>query len=443
MRRCPMNDATWTNDVKPLLPDQLGKDVYEKHFINSTATVPDNGHLDIHGVAKDTAEHYEQGLNNKLDHIILTAYEERKILRFFVEPKPEPKPEPKVKPSLDYQPIFTRYSMVDLDNEPDEPYLVDKMFCSQDIVMIYGDSGAGKGFVVIDLILSCLTGNPFADKFDVLRRLSVAYCTDEGLRGIKKRFRAARKKYNVEPNNPFILDNFHYYKQVPQLYDTDLPDYADVFISEFKDIADRLDILVIDTQQNASLGGDENHSRDANLIVGAAMRIARELGCVVILIHHTRKDGKFGSRGSGSYKGKLDLQIEVSYVTDDRSLMSCAKSKDDMKFKPLECDRIIVPDTKSVMLEWSEPKENETQADKVIDTMMSFCGKKMTANKWLEVMPDKPNGDPWKINNLRNELKRLADNEVIERDFQNPDKNKSNHNPFVYWIDDNDDPFAE
>ncbi len=142
-------------------------------------------------------------------------------------------------------PVFRRQSLAELLARPPKQWLVDQIFGARDIGMIYGDSGAGKTFVVIDAIFACLTGRPWAGRFNVTKPLTVAYATDEGVSGLPGRFAAACQAWHVTPES---IENFHFFEAVPQLFDADSEFNTQAFVDDFKlFVADSVDLLFVDT----------------------------------------------------------------------------------------------------------------------------------------------------------------------------------------------------
>jgi len=196
-----------------------------------------------------------------------------------------------VENKLQRQLVFRPYTFNNLLEMRSKEWLLDQVFGPRDIGMIYGAPGCGKTFVVIDMILNLCTGNKWADKFNVLRCLNVAYCAGEGLGGLPSRFNAAAKHYNIT-----LLHNFTFYALPPQLFE----DSAEATIKQFceewkarqaKDETDTLDLLIIDTLHTATVGADENSAQQMGKALHACRWIANELGCAVILVHHTNKTG--------------------------------------------------------------------------------------------------------------------------------------------------------
>jgi hypothetical protein len=72
-----------------------------------------------------------------------------------------------------------------------------------------------------------------------------------------------------------------------------------------------LRLVVLDTLSRMIGSGDEDKARDINVVVQKAERIQRELGCHVLVVHHSGKDRDRGARGSNALLGAVDAAIEI------------------------------------------------------------------------------------------------------------------------------------
>jgi len=196
------------------------------------------------------------------------------------------------------------------------------LVCKGDIAMIYGPSGTGKTFVVFDLIMASITGQTFADTLAIPRPMTVAYCAGEGQAGLNERFAAANVKWDIDPA---AENRLSIYENVIQLKPPQLQQSMAAFIDEWKhDNGDEpLDLLIIDTLATATEGADENSARDMGLVIGQCKVATRELGCAVLLVHHSNKAGT-SERGSGVIKGASSGVIELT----EQFVIQCRKVKD-------------------------------------------------------------------------------------------------------------------
>lgn len=336
-------------------------------------------------------------------------------------------------PALKFQP----HSMSALLAMPPKEWIIDQVLGKGDIGMIYGAPGCGKTFVVIDLIFAACLGNQWAMRFDIERRLNVAYCAGEGISGLPSRFAAASEHHGVDD-----VENFTFYAQTPQLYvDEDSPPVVGTinqFVSEWgqrlaEKRAQPLDILIIDTLHSATSGADENSAGEMGKVLAAAKQAANDLGCAVVLVHHTNKNGT-AERGSSALRGAMDCMIEIKRISDTgtKAVMHCAKLKDGEAWKDQTLD--LVESVESVRVWWDEPSETSggnrkqnSDVDAIISLLRS--GQRYTATSIAEAIGMGGSKQIFKLIPLA--MKTEAG---VKAGLKNPNKDSSPHNPMVYWF---------
>lgn len=266
-------------------------------------------------------------------------------------------------------PKFEPLTFADLLQEPPKEWMIDGLLGRGDLGMIYGAPGSGKTFITIDLILAACLGKQFAcpdngnsERFHTARPLTVAYCAGEGLSGLRGRFEAAAYYHDTDGNIP----GFTYYKTPPQLYGKDDDFSMATFVAEWKarqaaGAAPALDILIIDTLHSATAGADENSAQHMGMVLAEAKRAQTELGCAVLLVHHSNKAGT-GERGSSALRSAMDVMIQIQ-PSDDKFSMSCEKLKDGAAWKSQTFDLIQVDDGDGVRVWWDEPRDETDKPD--------------------------------------------------------------------------------
>jgi hypothetical protein len=267
-------------------------------------------------------------------------------------------------------PKFRPMSMQALLSRPSKQWLIDNVVGAADKVMIYGASGCGKTHVVIDLIFASCMGVPFARRFTTARRLNVAYAAGEGLSGLAQRFASVMDFYSYH-DPMFDYPNFTFFETVPQLYAGDDAIYSERitdFIAEWKarqaaGECQPLDLLIIDTLHTATAGADENSAKDMGIVLQLVQRATKELGCAVILVHHTGKNGE-SERGSSALRGAMDTMIHIAKLSDNgtKAVMRCAKSKDSESWKEQTFD--LTAHLDSVRVWWDEPSDGSEATGK-------------------------------------------------------------------------------
>ncbi|ONC62842.1 AAA family ATPase [Burkholderia pseudomallei] len=207
----------------------------------------------------------------------------------------------------------------DLLRAPPLRWVVQGVLPASGFGAVYGPSGSGKSFLVLDLCAAIADG---AEWFG--RRTTAApvtYVCLEGEAGLGKRAKAwsVRQRRNLPERLRFVTQPL------------DLREAADVadLCAAVLAAGGRDGLLVIDTLNRAAPGTDENSSADMGQLIEACKDAQRRLGGMVLLVHHTGKDGTKGLRGHSSLYAALDAAIEVSR-NDARREWSVAKSKDDV-----------------------------------------------------------------------------------------------------------------
>ncbi|MCB0213624.1 MAG: AAA family ATPase [Anaerolineae bacterium] len=281
-----------------------------------------------------------------------------------VEPTPE---------CEEYEPIFKPLSLTELFNLPSKQWLWGDFIGASDLVMIFGESGKGKTFAAIDLIVSGAAGMPYAGKFEVTKPLKVAYCAGEGVSGLRNRFMAAINKHQVKPDSLAL----QVYCNVPQLFDDKSAEFVSTFVVELAEQAERPDLVVIDTLHAATRGADENHAKDAGLILAAAKQIVEGLGATVLLVHHSTKAGN-SYRGSSALHGAMDTIIQVRMNADGKGEIECYKQKDAEYFPKLYFELEAEHYSQSAYVQWleastvelnKEPSAIEKAKDRICDAL--------------------------------------------------------------------------
>lgn len=196
-----------------------------------------------------------------------------------------------------------RYVLAD-DIEPaiDQPGLVDGLLERTGMTVVYGESTAGKSFVVTDLARTI--ASPFETWNDLdVGQGAVVYVAAEAPRGIERRV-WAWKHYHGVASLPLAVVR----SQVDLLIG-DATAIVDL-VNDLRDQLGEIGLVVIDTLAQAMLG-NENAPDDMGRFVSACSCIRAETGAHVLIVHHTGKETAKGARGHSSLRAATDVEIEV------------------------------------------------------------------------------------------------------------------------------------
>lgn len=212
-------------------------------------------------------------------------------------------------------------------------WLIKKWIQAGGLAMVYGDSGTGKTFVVLDWVLRMASG---IDTWAGLRVRpgGVVYLAGEGHYGLKARIAGWKKYHNVEHLNAWVSGG---------ACDLNTPEGLAKTISEIRMIkTDNIAVIVVDTLHRFLIG-DENKATDTKTMLDACAMLSNTFDSAVILVHHTgvNQDAKNRARGSSAWRGALDNQILISSSGDNIKLEQ-VKQKDSELADPIYLERIPV-----------------------------------------------------------------------------------------------------
>jgi len=179
----------------------------------------------------------------------------------------------------------------------------------QGLVSVYGPSGVGKSFFVLDIALR------------LAQSKRVLYVASEGELGFRSRVQAWCTHHKQTEGDLYFFLN------VVALLD---PKEKKLFEEVVK--ANSPKVIIIDTLAHCMLPGNENDTRDMGLFVKAAKGIMKQFNCAVILVHHTAKNQDY-ERGSVALRAACDVMIKLSDEENFVISVECTKSKDARAFE--------------------------------------------------------------------------------------------------------------
>lgn len=182
--------------------------------------------------------------------------------------------------------------------------------------VIFGESGAGKSFVVLDMIAAIARGVDWRGCRTKQGR--VVMVVAEGVAGARGRVSAY-----AQHNGLHISDiPIGIISDVPNLLQAD-----DKLIAKKVEEWGGADVIVIDTLLQSVAGANENSSEDMGKALAHCKRLHVATGALVLLVHHAGKDVGRGARGWSGIKGACDIELEVTRNGNQRAF-KVSKSKD-------------------------------------------------------------------------------------------------------------------
>lgn len=201
---------------------------------------------------------------------------------------------------------------------PPVSWLIKGLFISGGTNFIYGDSGAGKSFIALEMCIAIAEGKPWHGMRTKQR--PVVYLALEGQAGIRQRLNAWAKVNGRKPPGSFFVYS-------PQGMDMGNSMHQQAVVAAINKMGLIEPVLFVDTFAQAFPGLKENASEDMSLALYALQSVKNELNGSLIVAHHTGKTPGAGLRGHSSMAAAADGAMLVSRDGDNRSWLA-TKVKD-------------------------------------------------------------------------------------------------------------------
>jgi hypothetical protein len=222
--------------------------------------------------------------------------------------------------SPDWDGRFVIHAAGDFAERPPVEWMVKGVVPEQaDVVVVYGASGSGKSFIVLDMALAVARGVPWRER--KVRQKRVLYIAAEGGGGVAQRLRAY-SHHNVVALKGLPFGVIH-----------DAPNFmiADDVAALIKAITDAggADLIIVDTLAQVTPGANENSGEDMGIALKHARSLRKATGAVIMLVAHTGKDQAKGIRGWSGLNAAADTSLEVFRPEEgDVRLLKVTKQKD-------------------------------------------------------------------------------------------------------------------
>ena len=179
-------------------------------------------------------------------------------------------------------------------------YLIKGLLSLRSYTVMYGPPGGGKTFVALDIAHHVAAGEEWFGRR--VRQGAVLYLAYEGAGGLKNRAKALKAHYG-ESGLPMFID--------AAAYNLREQSGRAALGETIAQLPEKPKLIVIDTLAHALCGGDENSAQDVSAFGSAVQALIESTGACVIVIHHPRKSGDGGPRGSSALHGAIDSELEV------------------------------------------------------------------------------------------------------------------------------------
>jgi KaiC/GvpD/RAD55 family RecA-like ATPase len=214
--------------------------------------------------------------------------------------------------------------LAELMDLPLPDYTIKPILPRRGLGTIYGASGSGKTFEVIDMVMAPATNRAWRRKYRV-KQCGVVYLVAEGAGSFPTRIKAYCEVNKVDINDVKL-------EVITARVDLRNPGaQLNELITAIRDAAERIGtigILVIDTLTRTMPGGSDSKAEDMSAYLENCTRLADAVDAFVLIVHHCGKDQAKGSRGHSSLPAAVDVEIEVRRDAEGNGVAEITKSRD-------------------------------------------------------------------------------------------------------------------
>lgn len=226
---------------------------------------------------------------------------------------------------------FKIYDAVDFSSGPPMQWIVRDILPRAELAVVYGESGSGKSFWILDVCAAVTRGVDWRTKR--VKPGKVVYVCAEGAGGFKARIKAYRRQNDNVTQLPAVIPT------APNLLEAKDPALLIKEINAWGVV----DVVVIDTLSASTPGGNENAGEDMGRAIAHCKAIHAATGALVVLIHHSGKDAAKGARGWSGLKAATDAEIEITRSGHLRcATISKMKDGEDGPRMPFRLNRVLI-----------------------------------------------------------------------------------------------------
>jgi hypothetical protein len=195
-------------------------------------------------------------------------------------------------------------------------FLIETLFESNALGQIFGATGSGKSFVVLDMAYCIATGLDYHGL--AVKQGNVAYICGEGFNAIGRRVKALQKKYGADISKKLFIS-----EQPGAFIDIGVTAEVAEAIKKIGNVS----LVIVDTYHRNMGGGNENSADDFGLILRNIDTFLKPLNVTVLIVHHSGHMETDRSRGSSAIRAAMDFEYQVS-KSGDNIILKSTKIKD-------------------------------------------------------------------------------------------------------------------
>ena len=222
---------------------------------------------------------------------------------------------------------FSHRSDDEISEKPNPiPYIIKGFIRAKGLHMLYGESGCGKGFCILDMCESIARYEIDSWHGHQINHGDVIYFCGESADGLNARIKVWKDTHGIKEKgaNFEIIDEIFHIDEADKKSDY----YIDNVIANIKALSENPALVVIDPI-NIYMGGDENSAHDTGIFISACRKIISECGCSVLFVQHVglNPDAKTRARGSSAFYAGVDIALQLKKNNNVLTLSTTKKKE--------------------------------------------------------------------------------------------------------------------
>lgn len=217
--------------------------------------------------------------------------------------------------------LFAHVAELLADHAP-PAWLIDDMIEAGTLGQVFGASGCGKSFLVMDWAACIATGREWHGKATAPG--AVFYIVGEGFAGLKRRLRA----WEMHTGESLTAAPLFFSKQPAALMDAGNAQAVIAAVRGLQATHGKPALIVVDTLHRNLGDGDENNAGDMALFLQALDAMRAGFGAAVLIVHHSGHAEAGRGRGSSSLRAAVDHEYLLTKQADGRRELTCTKAKE-------------------------------------------------------------------------------------------------------------------
>ncbi|NRP95858.1 Regulatory protein RepA [Marinobacterium sp. xm-g-59] len=220
-------------------------------------------------------------------------------------------------PEYKFVPISTVY-----EQSTEVQWLIEDYIPKQSVGMLYGPSGVGKSHLALDMAVKIANGIPWCDH-DTEKGV-VLIMAGEGQSGLKRRLQSIEKHngIKIDQNNLFVSE---------RAVGVDTEKGFMELVAAIEALEKTPDLIIVDTLSRHLMSSSENSNEDMAAVINRLEQLKQRYNTSILIVHHTGKNAKNGSRGASSIRANIDFSFVLTpfnFAGLSIAELGCEKQKD-------------------------------------------------------------------------------------------------------------------